>query len=119
MPHDVRDSGRLWDMLDSARAIVEFIDGLKYDDLLSDRKLRNAIERNLEIIGEAARNVSADARKQHPDIPWSSIIGLRNVIAHEYGEIQYEKIWSVCTIRLPILIEQLDKTDIENPPEME
>lgn len=119
MPRDVKDSARLWDMLDSARAITEFIEGREYEDFLDDRKLRNAVERNLEIIGEAARNVSAEARMEYPNIPWSSIIGLRNVIAHEYGEIQYEKIWIVCTIRLPILIGQIENTDIENPPEME
>ena len=116
MPRDVRDSARLWDMLDSARAIAAFLLGQTYYEFLSDRKLRNAVERNLEIIGEAARHISAEFRIQHPDIPWSSIIGLRNVIAHEYGEIQYEKIWSVCSNRLPILIAQLETLGIDNPP---
>lgn len=116
MPRDVKDSARLWDMLDSARAIMEFLQGRRYEDLLSDRILRNAVERNLEIIGEAARHVSIVTRGEHLEIPWSSIIGLRNVIAHEYGEIEYEKIWIVCMIRLPELIGQLEKTDIENPP---
>ncbi len=116
MPPDVKDMGRLWDMLDAARAILEFIQGRRLEDLLSDRILRGAVERNLEIIGEAARHVSKETRKNLPGIPWKAIIGLRNVIAHEYGEIRYERIWGVCTNRLPALVDQLEKTGVENPP---
>lgn len=65
---------------------------------------------------DAARHVSPDERNAYSNIPWSSIIGLRNVIAHEDGEIQYEKIWLVCTDRLPILMEQLELAGIEDPP---
>ena len=119
MPRDFKDSARLWDMLDSARAIEDFLQERRYEDFLTDRMLRNAIERNLEVIDEAARHLSADIRIEHQDIPWSSIIGLRNVIAHEYGEIEYEKIWIVCTRRLPLLIEQLESMDIDNPPALE
>jgi uncharacterized protein with HEPN domain len=50
----------------------------------------------LEIIDEAARNVTENTRNLYPDIPWTSIIGLRNIIAHEYGEIRYEKVWGIC-----------------------
>lgn len=116
MPPDVKDMARMWDMLDAARAITGFVKGKALEDLLSDRQLRNAVERNLEIIGEAARNVSAVARDENPNIPWTSIIGLRNVIAHEYGDIKYEKIWGICTNRLPVLIQQLEETGVENPP---
>lgn len=119
MPPDVKDMARLWDMLDAARAIVQFVQGRRLEDLLSDRILRSAVERNLEIIGEAARHVSLDTRDIHPEIPWTSIIGLRNIIAHEYGEIRYDKVWGVCTNRLPELIEQLEKTGVDNPPSVE
>ena len=62
MRPDVNDMARLWDMLDAARAIMGFIEGKSLESLLSDRMLRNAVERNLEIIGEAARYVSPDFR---------------------------------------------------------
>lgn len=74
------------------------------------------MERNLEIIGEAARNVSENARSMFPDIPWRSVIGLRNIIAHEYGEILQEKVWGICTNRLPDLIKQLERSGVDNPP---
>lgn len=54
MPPDVKNMARLWDMLDAARTAVEFTKGLRFEDFLKDRKTRNAVERNLEIVGEAA-----------------------------------------------------------------
>ncbi len=60
-------------MLDAARAIAGFIQGRRQEDLLSDRMLRGAVERNLEIIGEAARHVSEATRIRLPGIPWTSI----------------------------------------------
>jgi len=119
MPLDVKDAARLWDMLDAARAAVTFTADQQFEQFLVDRKTRNAVERNLEIIGEAARHVSEDARKGLPDIPWNSVIGLRNIIAHEYGEVLHEKVWGICIDRLPVLIEQLQRTGIETPPPLE
>lgn len=116
MRPDVKDMARLWDMLDAARAIVEFTAGQRFERYLADRKTRNAVERNLEIIGEAARYVSEDARRRFPEIPWTSVIGLRNIIAHDYGEIQHEKVWGICNERLPELIKQLERSGVENPP---
>lgn len=119
MQPESRDMARLWDMLDAARTIVEFIQGKRYEDLLANRMLRNAIERNLEIIGEAARNVSQETRDRSPQIPWKAIIALRNVLAHEYGDIRYERLWLVCKEELGALIRELEAMGVENPPEIE
>lgn len=116
MQPDVRDMARLWDMLDAAKSAVEFTQTISFESFLSDRKTRNAVERNLEIIGEAARAVSQETRDRSPDIPWRSIIALRNIIAHEYGEILYENLWTVCIKRLPPLIKQLEALGAETPP---
>jgi len=80
---------------------------------------RNAVERNLEIIGEAARRVSAGTRENHPDIPWRAVIGLRNVLAHEYGEVRYEILWSIVSSKLPPLIKQLQDMGVDTPPPVE
>jgi uncharacterized protein with HEPN domain len=119
MPPDTKDMGRLWDMLDAARTAVEFTKGLRFEDLLKDRKTRNAVERNLEIIGEAARRVSSGTRERHPDIPWRAMIGLRNVLAHEYGEVRYEVLLSIIGSKLPPLIKQLEDMGVDNPPQVE
>lgn len=119
MRPDDRDMARLWDMLDSARAVVQFTQGRRFEDLLGDRMLRSAVERGLEIVGEAARRVSTETHQAHPGIPWRSIIGLRNVLAHEYDEIRYEILWKLCRDELPLLIRQLEATGADNPPREE
>ena len=113
------DMARLWDMLDAARATIEFINEKRFDQLMADRMLRNAVERNLEIIGEAAKHVSQACRNSTTDIPWRAMIALRNVISHEYGEIKYERIWSLCTEQLPVLIHQLEVIGVGDPPDTE
>jgi uncharacterized protein with HEPN domain len=87
MRPEQRDPGYFWDMLDTARSVREFTTGVTAGEYLKDRKLQLAVERALEIIGEAARLVSATFKANHVEIPWKQIIGQRNVLAHEYGEI--------------------------------
>jgi len=115
MQPDSEDMARLWDMLDAAKAATEFTKGRRFEDLMADRMLRNAVERNLEIIGEAARCVSQAFRGSRPDIPWRAIIALRNVLAHEYGEIRYERLWLLCTEQLAVLIRQLEDIGVKDP----
>jgi uncharacterized protein with HEPN domain len=109
------DISYLWDMLDASMAIRQFLVGKTFDDYDTDRLLRGAVERHIEIIGEAARNVSPDFRAGHPQIPWSKIIAQRHVLAHEYGEIKHERIWSVATVHIPELIKLLDLL-VPEPP---
>ncbi len=116
MQPDAKDMARLWDMLDASRAIASFIEGRSFTEFQANRMVRNAVERNLEIIGEAARSISQHTRDGYPDIPWSSIIGLRNIIAHEYGELRSEKIWGICVNRLPELCAQLEGMGIDEMP---
>ena len=119
MRPDAKEMARLWDMLDAARTAVEFTKGLGFEDFLKDRKTRNAVERNLEIIGEAARCVSQETRESLSDIPWRSVIGLRNVLAHEYGEIRYEILWTVVRDKLTPLIARLEAMGVDSPPPVE
>ena len=107
MRPDDGDLAYLWDMREAAREALQFVDGSSYDTFVADMKLRRAVERDLEIIGEAANRVSPEFRQTHLEIPWVGIIGQRNVLAHEYGDIQLDRIWRVATNRLPQLIEAL------------
>jgi len=112
-----QDAAYLWDMLDAAKAVSEFILSRSYKDYQMDRMLRSAVERNIEIIGEAARHVSDAYKEIHPEIPWKSIIGQRNILVHEYGEVKYERIWAVASGRIPELISHLEKLIPPVPPE--
>jgi uncharacterized protein with HEPN domain len=102
-------------MLDAAKAVAEFVSSRTLHDYRNNRMLRNAVERNIEIIGEAANRVSQTFQKAHPEIPWKSIIGQRHVLIHEYGEINHERIWAVATEHIPKLIAVLEPLLPVNP----
>jgi uncharacterized protein with HEPN domain len=108
MQPDERDAAYLWDMMEAAKTVRDFTSGLTFHSYQQDKKLRLATERAIEIIGEAAARVSREFRDAHPEILWKGIIGQRNVLIHEYGEIKHERIWAVATQRIPELIRLLD-----------
>jgi uncharacterized protein with HEPN domain len=108
MPRDQADASYLWDMLTAARAVADFTSGRTFEDYSKDLMLRSAVERQVEIIGEAARRVSEGFRQQHAEIPWSKIMGQRHVLAHDYGEISHERLWQVATVHVPGLIVQIE-----------
>ena len=119
MPPNSRDAGYLWDMLQAARRLQEFTAGLSFEAYLESILLQSAVERQLEILGEAAQRMSEGFRQDHPEIHWSSIIGQRNVIAHQYDDIDLEQLWSIVTSGIPILIAQLEPLIPPLPPEIE
>ena len=107
MQPEQRDAGYLWDMLDAARTVEQLTSNQDFARYSNDRRTQLAVERSLEIIGEAASKVSASFRNAHPEIPWRQIIGQRNVLIHEYGEIKQERIWKTVRENVPQLIELL------------
>jgi len=109
MQADKADPACLWDMLDAARAIQQFLQGKTLGDYQADRMLRGAVERHLEIIGEAAGRVSTGFRDRHPEIPWRGVIGQRHVLIHNYGEVKHELIWKVVSAHIPELVLSLER----------
>jgi uncharacterized protein with HEPN domain len=95
-------------MREAAREISAFVKGTKYSEFTANRMIRYAVERQLMVIGEAANRVSEEFQAGHPEIPWRQIIGQRNVLAHEYGEVKVDRIWSAATVNIPALIKALD-----------
>ena len=114
LPDDL-DAGRLWDMLEYAREITDTIRGISFDEYVSNKTLRLATERRIEIIGEAARNVSRVFQVAHPEIPWQKIVTQRHVLAHEYGDIKQELVYRVAVQHIPDLILALVPL-VPNPP---
>lgn len=101
------DPAKLWDMLDACDRIARFISGRSQADFRTDDLLRSAIERQIEIVGEAARGVSEVFKSAHPEIAWRPIMAQRHILAHEYGEIEPDRIWRVASVHVPILAIQL------------
>jgi uncharacterized protein with HEPN domain len=107
MQLEERDQAYLWDMLEAAKEITAFLKGVRYDDFVRSKMIRSAVERQLMIVGEAANHVSEEFQEKHPEIPWRQIIGQRNVLAHEYGDIKVERVWAAATINVPALLKAL------------
>lgn len=102
------DATRLRHMLDHAKEALSLVQGRSRGDLDRDRTLNLALVRLLEIIGEAAARISPDLRQARSDIPWLSIIGLRNRLIHGYDAVDFDVLWQILQEDLPILVEQLE-----------
>jgi uncharacterized protein with HEPN domain len=110
-----RDAALLLDMLDAARIVAGYVAGRSFDDYARDRMLRDAVERRIEIIGEAARGVSEAVRVASPQVPWRAIMAQRNILAHEYATVRNDLIWTVATVHVPAFIGVLEPL-IPPPP---
>jgi uncharacterized protein with HEPN domain len=97
------------DMLDATRKIEMYTAGLDHAAFLRDEKTADAVVRNLEVLGEAARQMPDDFTKQNPNVPWNQIAGLRNRIVHDYFGLDLEIIWQIIQHDLPTLKAQLQK----------
>jgi uncharacterized protein with HEPN domain len=117
-PED-RDTAHLWDMLRYARTAAELVDGGTFEAYQRNRTLQLALERALEIVGESARRLSEAFRSEHPEIPWRAIIGLRNLLAHDYGSILQERLWIVANDRVPELVRLIAPLVPEEPDSTE
>ena len=108
MRPEERDAACLWDMLQSARDAMTIVSGLSMEELRRDRVKTLALERSMELIGEAARGVSKTFRGKHAKMPWKEMIGLRNILAHEYGRIDHERLYTTAIKDLPKLTTALE-----------
>lgn len=122
MRPEERDPAYLWDMLEAAQAVRDYTGDLSLVQFLEvGREMeitRLAVERRLEIMREAARRISSTFREEHPEIPWMDIIGLRNVISHEYDKVNYAAIYRIVCDDIPELIELLEPL-MPSPPLVE
>jgi len=103
-----RDEGYLLDMLLAARTVHEYTAGVTDEDFSTNGMLRDAVMRQIQIIGEAARCVSKPFRDAHPEIPWQDIIGMRHRLVHHYFRIQVTLVWDTVCRDVPDLIRLLE-----------
>ncbi|MGB2924892.1 MAG: HepT-like ribonuclease domain-containing protein [Limnothrix sp.] len=99
----------LWDMYQASQKIQQFIQGLTWEDYCKNELVQSAVERQFEILGEAARRISKDFQGTHVEIPWGDLIGQRNIIAHQYEKVNHKRIWLATQKSLPKLIVLLQE----------
>lgn len=100
----VDDTTRLRHMLDAAKLALDSTAQSSLDDLLADELRILGLEKCVEIVGEAAYKISVNYRDQHPEIPWQTIIRLRNHLVHDYSSVDFPVVWNTITSEFPSLI---------------
>ena len=101
------DKVRLFHIIDAIDEIEIYTENVTLDDFVKNSMMFNATLRQLEIIGEASNRLSEQLLQNNTDIPWARIIGLRNLVIHEYFGIDDITIWNVIKINLPNLKEKI------------
>jgi uncharacterized protein with HEPN domain len=91
------------DIQESIEKIGEYTKGINLEEFLKSTQIQDAVLRRLEIIGEAVRNLPDDFKKEHTEIPWNMIAGMRNVVAHEYFGINVKRVWKTIEKDIPEL----------------
>ncbi len=109
------DRTRSLHMIDAAETVAQFIAGRRREDLESDRLLLFAVVRPLEVLGEAAGRVSAEARAAAPEIPWGIIVSMRNRLIHGYFDIDTAIVWKTAIEEIPELLPRLRAVLEEDP----
>lgn len=103
------DKAYILHMLDEIKNIENFLTGMDFDKFIGDIKTSKAVERSLEIIGEAAKNLSVEFKEKNKEIPWRDVAGLRDKIIHHYFDVDYQAVWDIVQKNLPELKEVLKK----------
>ena len=103
------DAVYLHHILDAINRIQGYTAGVSYDQFLQDSLLQDGVVRQLEIIGEAAKNVSSTFRDAHPKLPWSQMTGTRNKLIHGYFEVNLFIVWDTVQSDLPPLKQQVER----------
>ena len=112
---DKADWVRVRHMLDAAREAIQFASGRGEGDLAHDRLLLLGLVKEIEIIGEAANQISRHEQIQAAEIPWARIVGMRNRLIHAYADVNIELVWKTVATDLPVLVAQLEALLADKP----
>ena len=100
------DSVYLRHIIDALLQIERYTDGVTYEEFFSNSLLQDGVIRQLEVMGEAARNLSEDLRNEYPTIPWRQMISLRNRMIHAYFNVNLQIIWEIIQGDIPNLLQE-------------
>jgi uncharacterized protein with HEPN domain len=119
MRPEENDHARLWDIVRWGERLAQLVHNVTWEQYQQNIEKQTAVERSIEVIGEAARHLSEEFKQQHPDIPWREIVQQRNVIAHGYFFLEHDRLWHVATVEVPLPVQQLAPLVSHPPPDPE
>jgi uncharacterized protein with HEPN domain len=102
------DSVFLNHIVDGAKLIGEYLSGASRDGFVANRMVQDAVIRELEVIGEATKNISEDLRSKYPDIPWNKMSGMRDKLIHGYFGVDLDAVWDTATKDIPELAIRIE-----------
>ena len=111
----IRDAQRIEHMLGFVRRGLEILDGVNLETYLSSLGLQEQVEVNMIHLGEAAARVSDEIKDAHPEIPWREMVGMRNVLTHEYFRVKPAVLFETVVAHFKLLESQLDELQDEYP----
>lgn len=103
-----RDNASLLDIVNAARRVLKFAEGLDKSALANNEEKQSAILYQVIVIGEATKRLSSEYRNQHPKIPWKDIAGMRDILVHQYDRINLNTLWDVIQNDIPELLALLE-----------
>ncbi len=106
---------RIRHILDAIAECQQFVEGISYEDFLSDPKTQKAVTWNIMVIGEAAQHVPMEIEAAYPQLPWPQMRGIRHHIVHGYDQVDLKIVWNVVQVELPPLVPVLEKIFKEAP----
>lgn len=104
-----RDRESILDMLDAIGLIQQYVQGVTREGFGRSIQLQDAVIRRIEVLGEAAKRVSAETRDNHPEVPWKNIAGMRDRVIHGYDSIDLNVVWDTIQQDIPRIAEPLRK----------
>ena len=111
--------GRLRDILEASRLIASYVKDTSEAGFRADTQKQDAVVRRIEIIGEATAHLSDETRREVPALPFRKLRGMRNIVAHDYANVDLGIVWQVATAHLPEVCSALEKffsTEEPSPP---
>ncbi|MBW1863849.1 MAG: DUF86 domain-containing protein [Deltaproteobacteria bacterium] len=104
-----RDKAYLLDILQAGKLAIFYTAKKSMEEFLADTQCQDAVIRRFEIIGEAARRISDETKTDHPELPWLEMVGMRNIMIHEYDDVDMVVVWDTVKKDIPSLVSVIEK----------